>query len=111
MRPLFDSFNVTANALADLILLSGHTLTVGQQSLILAEIYQNVRTVEPAHRAADDVANSVFEFGENQRLLSSTDLHHQGLLGILRGDPSESDWSHLNFQFFPHLRVRFEPAC
>ena len=108
--PLLDRLHIAADALADLVFLGGHALAVGQQGFIFAQVHQHIRTVKAADGAADDVPDAVFELGENQLLFRPADVHHQRLLGILRGDPAESDRGHFHFQFLAHLRVGLDPA-
>src|SRR5437588_10185653 len=43
MRALFDRFDITANPLADLIFLGGHSLPVWEQGLVFAQIHNDIR--------------------------------------------------------------------
>src|SRR6266566_4581278 len=74
MRPLLNGFDIATNALAHLIFLSRHTLPVGQQRLVFAQVHDHVGTVETAHRAADNISHTVFEFAENQLLFGAANV-------------------------------------
>ena len=97
-----------ADAFAPLVFLSGHPLTVGQQSLKLAQVNEDIRAVESPYLAADDVADTVFELGVDQRFLRSANSLHQCLLGILRGDPAEIFRGDLDFKLLLQLGIRLE---
>ena len=108
MRALLDGFDVAADALADLVFLGRNALAVGQQGLVLAQIHDHVRAVEAPHRPADDVADAVLEFRENELLLGPADMLHQGLLGILGGNAAEADRGDFHLDFLAQLRLSLD---
>ena len=69
----------------------------------------HVRTVEPPHRAADDVAHPVLEFGEDELLLGAADVLHEGLLGILGGDAAEAHRGDLHLDLLADLSLGLDP--
>ena len=108
VRALFDRLDVTADAFADLVFLSRHALTVGEQRLEFAQVNRDVRTLETTDGATDDVAGPVLELGVNEFLFRAADVLHERLLGVLRGDAPEVGRSHLDFDFIAQLGVGFE---
>jgi len=54
--------------------------------------------------------NTVLELGENQLLLGPAELLHQGLLGILGRDSTETNRSDLDLDFISHLGLRLNSA-
>ena len=110
VRALLDGLDVAADALANLVFLGGHALAVRQQRLVFAQVQNHVRTLKPPHRAADDVADAVLEFGENQRLFRLPDFLHERLLGVLRGDAAETGGRDFLFDFVADLRVGLDAA-
>src|SRR5207302_1276958 len=108
VRALFDRLDVTADAFADLVFLSRHALTVGEQRLEFAQVNRDVRTLETTDGATDDVAGPVLELGVNEFLFRAADVLHKRLLGVLRSDATEVGRSHLDFDFIAELSVGFE---
>ena len=82
----------------------------GSSASYLPRSTNHVRTVKTPHGAADDVADAVLEFGENQRLLRAADLLHQRLLGVLRGDAAKTGGRDFHFEFLADLGVGLDAA-
>ncbi len=89
VRAFFHGLDVAADAFADLVFLGRHAFAVRQQRLVFAQIQNHIGTFKTPHRAADDVADAIFEFGENQRFFRLPDFLHQRLFGELRRDPAK----------------------
>src|SRR5207249_210263 len=105
VRTLLDGLNITADALADLIFLSGHALAVGQQGLIFHQVNNHIRALETPNGATDNIPHSILKLGENELLLRPPQVLHEGLLRILGGNAAETDGRDLDFQFLADLSV------
>ena len=110
MRTVLHCLHIATDTLTHLIFLSGNPFAIRQQRLILAQINVNVRPFKPANRPADNLTNTIFELCENQLLLRTADVLHQGLLCILGGNSTEPRRRHLNFQLLPGNGIRFNPT-
>ena len=110
MRAIFDRLHEAANAFSNLVFLGRHPLAVWQQGFILSQIHRDIGPLETAHRSADDISDPILELRENELLLGSADVLHEGLLGVLRGDPSEVRRSDLHFEFISKLGLGIDPA-
>src|ERR1035441_6545945 len=103
---VFHRLDKATNPLAYLVFLGWHTLAVGQQGLIFAQIHQHVRPVKAPDRSVDDVAHPVLKFSEDKTLFLAPDMLHQGLLGILGGDTAKANGGHFNLDLFAKLSFR-----
>ena len=91
-----------------MVFFGGYPLAVGQQSLKLSQVNEDIRAVESPYLAANDVSDAVFELGVDQRFLCPANSLHQCLLGILRGDPAEIFRGDFYFKFLLQLGIWLE---
>ena len=110
MNALLDSFDVAADAFADLVFFSRHPLAVGQQGLIFDEINDHIGALESPDGAADNIAHPIFEFGEDKLFFSAADMLHEGLLGILSGDTPKTYGGHFHLDFVTDLGIGLNSA-
>ena len=86
---VFHGDDVGAEAVADVVILGLDPLAGGHDGLEFAEVDDDIRALEPADGAVDDLAGAVLELVINHLLLHLADALHHRLLGGLGGDAAE----------------------
>ena len=90
-------FDIATNALADLIFFSRHSLPIGEQGFVFAQIDGYVGAVKAADSAANDIADAILELGEDQLFLRPANMLHERLLGVLGRNAPEIGRSDFHF--------------
>ena len=107
-RGVLDGDDVGAKAVADVVILRLHALAGGHDGLEFAEVHDDVRALEPADGAIDDLAGAVLELVVDHLLLDLADALHHGLLGGLGGDAAEIARGDLHVNELTDLGVGLE---
>src|SRR5207244_7227810 len=91
-QSVFNGHNIRAETIADVVIFNNHSFTLRHDRLKFSKIENHIRTIEPAHSAADDLARAIFELLINHFLLDLANALHHRLLGSLRSDAAEIFW-------------------
>src|SRR5690606_28121802 len=94
---IFHRHDISADAVAYVIVLCGNTFSGGDYSFKLAQINDEIGSFKPADHAVDDLARAILEFLVDHLLFRLADALHHCLLGGLRGDSSEVRGRDLHF--------------
>ena len=109
-RSVLYGYNVRANAITDVVVLSGNSFALAHDALELSKVDENVTTLETANRSTDDVAGTILELVVNHFLLRLPKTLHHSLLRSLSRDATEVGRSDVDLKFIFHINSRLETS-
>ena len=86
---VFNSYNVYANTITDVVFLSNDTFTRRNTAFKFAEVNHDITLFKATHRTTDDITSAVLILFINHFLLSHAQTLHHGLLGSLSGNTTK----------------------
>ena len=107
-QSIFNRDDISAEAIANIVILNHDAFALRHHRFKFSKVENYIGAIEPAHRAADNLARTILEFLVDHFLLDLTNALHHRLLGGLRGDASEILWCDFNFDRVADFHPRFE---